>query len=81
VDPGSITLVTVLANRMEWYHITAIILVAVGICALTLMFAERIYDAMGEEGDKVITRIMGLLTFAIAVQYILDGLSYLIASL
>jgi multiple antibiotic resistance protein len=81
VDPGSITLVMVLANRMEWYYITAIILVAVGICALTLMFAERIYNTIGEEGDKAITRIMGLLTVAIAVQYILDGLSYWIASL
>lgn len=81
VDPGSITLVMVLANRMEWYYITAIILVAVGICAVTLVFAERIYNTIGEEGDKAITRIMGLLTVAIAVQYILDGLSYWIASL
>jgi len=80
-DPGSITLVMVLANKLEWYYIVLIILIAISICTLVLLFAEEIYKVLGDEGNKALTRIMGLLTVAFAVQYILDGISGWIASL
>jgi len=80
-DPGSITLVMVLANKLEWYYIVLIILIAISICTLVLLFAEEIYKVLGDEGNKALTRIMGLLTVAFAVQYTLDGISGWIASL
>jgi multiple antibiotic resistance protein len=80
-DPGSIALVMVMSNRMEWYWIVFIVLIAIGICAMALLFAERIYKALGEEGSKALTRVMGLLTVAFAVQYILDGVGGWIATL
>lgn len=80
-DPGSITLVMVLANKLEWYYLMLIILIAISICTLVLLFAEKIYKVLGDEGSKALTRIMGLLTVAFAVQYILDGMSGWIASL
>ncbi|MDY6985982.1 MAG: MarC family protein [Candidatus Thermoplasmatota archaeon] len=79
--PGAITLVMVLTNRMPWYMLVIMVTIAVLVCTLVLCFAEFIYGVLGEEGNKALTRIMGLLTVAFAVQYILDGISGWMASL
>lgn len=73
--PGAIALGMVLVNRMPWYIVVIMITIAVLVCTLVLCFAEYIYKALGDEGNKALTRVMGLLTVAFAVQYILDGIS------
>jgi len=42
---------------------------------LTLRFIDPIYRFLGKTGSLVIARVMALLIAAIAVQYILGGLS------
>jgi multiple antibiotic resistance protein len=42
---------------------------------LILLIASRAQRLIGENGSRVITRIMGLLTVAFAVQYIFDGVN------
>jgi len=61
----------------EWWQ-TAIICVAVVITAAVsywiLAGADRVRRYLGETGSRVLTRLMGLLLTAIAVQFILNGL-------
>jgi multiple antibiotic resistance protein len=72
--PGAITLSIVLMRSVEWYLVILAILLAIMICAVCLYFAEFIQKVLGEDGNKALTRIMGLITVAFAVQYVLDGL-------
>ena len=50
------------------------IAIVMTLTALFLMAAARMQKLLGDTGTRVITRIMGILTVAFAVQYVLDGL-------
>jgi len=77
--PGSISTVMVLMSevRIWWYAIP--IFVAIAITALAsygiLATADGVRNYLGETGISVVTRMMGLLLTAIAVQFILNGLT------
>lgn len=77
--PGSISTVMVLMSGAPawWYAIP--ILAAIAITAVssywTLAAADRVRDYLGETGIGILTRLMGLLLTAIAVQFILNGLT------
>jgi multiple antibiotic resistance protein len=76
--PGSISTVMVLMGQSwEWWQ-TASICIAIVITAvlsyLILAGADRVRRYLGETGSRVLTRLMGLLLTAIAVQFILNGL-------
>ncbi len=45
-----------------------------GLALMSLLLAERIMHWLGETGANVITRLLGLILAALAVQYILDGI-------
>ena len=79
--PGAITLSIVLMRNVPWYLVIMAIVVVIGICAVFLFFAELVQRALGEEGNKAVTRIMGLITVAFAIQYILDGIAGWISSI
>jgi multiple antibiotic resistance protein len=49
------------------------ILVTAFICWVTLRAAEPLVQRMGQTGIRVMTRIMGLLLAAIAVQFVITG--------
>ena len=51
----------------------ASILLAVLIAWATLRAAERLVIRMGQTGIRVMTRLMGLLLAAIAVQFVITG--------
>lgn len=77
--PGSISTVMVLMGQSsEWWQ-TASICIAVVVTAvlsyLVLAGAGRVRRYLGETGSRVLTRLMGLLLTAIAVQFILNGLA------
>jgi len=77
--PGSISTVMVLVGQSsEWWQ-TAIICVTVVITAAVsywiLAGADRVRRYLGETGSRVLTRLMGLLLTAIAVQFVLNGLA------
>jgi multiple antibiotic resistance protein len=77
--PGSIsTVIALMAQSTNWQH-RILIIVAVALTALisywTLAAADRLGRRMGDTGINILTRFMGLLLMAIAVQFILSGLT------
>ena len=76
--PGSISTVMVLVSQApDWRH-GAVIFSAIGftsvISFLVLATADRVRSFLGETGIRILTRMMGLLLTAIAVQFVLNGL-------
>lgn len=76
--PGALTTVLLMISpRPElsiFIGMLAVLLLVLGIALLSLLFAERIMRLLGETGANVITRLMGLMLAALAVQYVLDGI-------
>src|ERR1700685_1289003 len=77
--PGSIsTVIALMAQSVNWAH-SILILVSVALTAIlcywTLAAADRLGQRMGDTGIRILTRFMGLMLMAIAVQFILSGLS------
>jgi multiple antibiotic resistance protein len=76
--PGAISSVTVLMTQnADWAH-RGIVLAAVATASLVsflvLAAADRVGSYLHETGIRILTRLMGLLLTAIAVQFVLDGL-------
>ena len=76
--PGSISTVMVLVSQAEdWKH-SAVIFSAIAVTSAlsfaVLAAADRVRNFLGETGIRILTRMMGLLLTAIAVQFILNGL-------
>jgi|SRR5579871_1690469 len=77
--PGSISTVMVLMSSAPviWYAVP--VLVAIAITAIAsygiLAGADRVRGYLGETGIRILTRMMGLLLTAIAVQFMLNGLA------
>jgi multiple antibiotic resistance protein len=77
--PGSIsTVIALMAQSTNWQH-SILIIAAVALTAFlsywTLAAANRLGRRMGATGINILTRFMGLLLMAIAVQFILSGLT------
>ncbi len=76
--PGSISSVMVLMGQnADWPHvivIVAAIAAAAAFSFLVLAAADRVSSYLQETGIRILTRMMGLLLTAIAVQFILNGL-------
>jgi multiple antibiotic resistance protein len=77
--PGSIsTVMALMAQSATWQHSVSII-VTVALTAFLsywiLAAADRVGRRMGDTGIRILTRFMGLLLMAIAVQFILSGLT------
>lgn len=77
--PGSISTVMVLMSGAPawWYALpifAAIAITAVS-CYWTLSAADRVRSYLGETGIRILTRMMGLLLTAIAVQFVINGLA------
>lgn len=76
VGPGAIT--TTIFN-LQTYGIVTTILSVIVVLALTwviLRFINKIYRFLGKTGSVVIARVMALLIAAIAIQYILTGVTH-----
>ena len=75
--PGAITTGILLSTRAATVTDQAVLLFSILLVFLVsyLLYikSEYIFKIMGETGTKVITRIMGLILAAIAVQFIMDG--------
>lgn len=78
--PGTIATVLLLSTQVgqDWSRLAllASIIVLIYLIAWpTLFMAERIMHLLGEDVIHIITRILGLVLAALAVQYILNGLA------
>jgi multiple antibiotic resistance protein len=79
VGPGAIT--TTILN-LQAYGIIITVLAVIVVLALTwviLRFIDGIYKVLGRTGSVVIARVMALIIAAIAVQFILVGITHFVA--
>jgi multiple antibiotic resistance protein len=76
--PGAITATVLLAGRAGGNPVLIAVLIAVVVlvaasCLVAFLFAERIGRAIGLTGNIVLSRLLGVLLAALAVQYVVDG--------
>src|SRR5580700_8810403 len=76
--PGAITATVLLAGRANGDLTLIAILIGVVVlvaasCFVAFLFAERIGPAIGLTGNIVLSRLLGVLLAALAVQYVVDG--------
>jgi multiple antibiotic resistance protein len=77
--PGAITAMILLAGRAEGDPVrlgALLALLALGILACLAVFltAERISRLLGITGNVVLTRLLGVILAALAVQFVIDGI-------
>jgi multiple antibiotic resistance protein len=77
--PGALTATVLLAGRAEGHMpligilIVVVVLIAAS-CWITFIFAECISGLLGMTGNIVLSRLLGVLLAALAVQYVVDGI-------
>jgi multiple antibiotic resistance protein len=76
--PGAITAAVLLAGqaagRPLWLGALAAVIVAIALASyLTFCLAGRIGRLMGITGNVVLSRLLGVILAALAVQYVIDG--------
>ncbi len=78
VGPGAIT--TTILNLQTFGTIVTVlaVIVVLSIAWVILRFIDRVYGFLGKTGAMIIARVMALLISAIAVQYIVDGVTTLL---
>jgi multiple antibiotic resistance protein len=76
--PGAITATVLLAGQAgdNLLRLGTLVVVTVAVaasCLVTFLFAERISGLLGLTGNLVLSRLLGVLLAALAVQYVIDG--------
>jgi len=83
--PGAISTVIIDAHKADsasHYAMMTVVLIALGLTVwLTFLIAPWVSQRLGKIGSTIITRLMGLLLTAIAVEFIAGGLRGLFPSL
>ncbi|MBI2717586.1 MAG: MarC family protein [Rhizobiales bacterium] len=82
--PGAITAMILLAGRADFrmdylaslFAVAALVMLA---CYVSFLMAERIAAVMGVTGRAVMTRLLGIVLAALAVQFVIDGIGAIVA--
>lgn len=82
--PGAITAMILLAGRAQGdfgllvalFSVTGVVMLA---CYVAFLGAERIANVMGITGRAVLSRLLGIILAALAVQFVIDGVTALLA--
>jgi multiple antibiotic resistance protein len=82
--PGAITATVLLAGRaggdpLRLAVLIGIIAVVMAACLIVFLFAARIERLFGKTGNAVLSRLLGVLLAAMAVQFVVDGVRALLA--
>jgi multiple antibiotic resistance protein len=82
--PGAITATVLLAGRADANPVQLALLLAVVIvvsaaCLVAFLLAARIGRLIGVTGNIVLSRLLGVLLAALAVQYVVDGVRAILA--
>jgi small neutral amino acid transporter SnatA (MarC family) len=75
--PGAITIVLLYTGGRDLTDIVVFVAVLLAVMLLNLaalLLAPRIMRRFGETGSEVLTRVLGVLLAALAVQFVLDGI-------
>lgn len=77
--PGALTTVLLMSSRYAHSPkvvgiVLAVVLVVLTATLIALLAADRIMKIMGETGANVVSRLLGVILAALAVQYIVDGI-------
>jgi len=82
--PGAISATVLLSGSMPGWagqaSLVAIILACLLITWLVFVLAERIDGILGQTGRSILTRLLGVILAALAVQFVADGIKALMAS-
>jgi multiple antibiotic resistance protein len=82
--PGAITATILLAGRTEGRPVLlglliGVIVVVIAICFAAFLFAGRVARLFGSTGNMVLSRLLGVILAALAVQYVVDAVRAVIA--
>ena len=82
--PGAITATVLLAGRaggdpMRLAALVGIIAVVMAVCLVVFLAAGRIERVLGATGNTVLSRLLGVLLAALAVQFVIDGVKAVMA--
>ena len=83
--PGAITATILLAGRGNGQIerlalLLAVIAVVIVVCLLVFLAATRVARLLGATGSVVLSRLLGVLLAALAVQYVIDGVRAALAA-
>jgi multiple antibiotic resistance protein len=82
--PGAISATVLLSGHFEGFAAQAalvgIIAVCLGLTYLVFVLAERIDGILGQTGRSILTRLLGVILAALAVQFVADGIKALAAA-
>jgi len=83
--PGAITATVLLAGRsngdpMRLMLLLAVIAFVVALCGAVFVLSVRIGKLLGVTGNIVLSRLLGVLLAALAVQYVVDGVRTALAN-
>jgi multiple antibiotic resistance protein len=82
--PGAISATILLASEADGAAglavLIALILVMIGACLAVFIAADRVDRYLGETGRSVLTRLLGVLLSALAVQFVADGVKAIAAA-
>lgn len=83
--PGTIMAVILLVSEASSLLETSLVFVGifagVAVSYLGMTYAPKIFEFLGEEGLHVITKLMSIIVLAIAVQFIINGITETISAL
>ena len=79
--PGAISVVIILTGTADVPLVLASLLLIMALCAVILWQAAIVHKLIGNAGARALTRVMGLITSAYAVQMVLDGIAGYVGSL
>ena len=76
--PGAITATVLLSGQthgqpLKLAMLIAIVIAVVAVCLAVFIFASQIARLIGTTGNVVVSRLLGVLLAALAVQFIIDG--------
>lgn len=73
--PGAISMVIVQTTTAGFGIVSLAVVLVMAVTGLVLMMAARMQRFLGDNGSRVITRIMGIITVAFAAQFVFDGVA------
>ena len=82
--PGAISATVLLSGSFQGIAaksaLVGIILVCLGLTYLVFVLAERVDRFLGQTGRTILTRLLGVILAALAVQFVADGIKALMAA-